>query len=250
MKHLIIQKRSSGFFSDFNLIVAALTHLRENHIEDFSFIWNNIYYSTNINENLFNKYFFKSKEYEAYDVIYDIGDIGGNFFSHFNEQSIWDRANKTLCYYNYFTNPLYLECYNKCFKADNCLGVHVRGTDHYQHGALLDLPFYFKKIDEKLNTGDFKKLFLATDEERIVQQFINKYGDFVNINSNITRSSTCQGIHLSNLINKEQLAIDVLIDAISLANCEEILITSSNVSGYTLCVNPKIKYSYIDKHIS
>ena len=61
MKCLVVQRRSAGFFSDFNLIIAALTYLRENNITDFSFIWNNIYYSANSDENLFNKFFYNSE---------------------------------------------------------------------------------------------------------------------------------------------------------------------------------------------
>ena len=37
-----------------------------------------------------------------------------------------------------------------------------------------------------------------------------------------------------------------MLDAISLAQCKEIIITSSNVTGYTLAINPTIKYTFID----
>lgn len=250
MKYLIEQKRNVGFFSDFNLITAALTRLRENNIKDFSFIWNNILYSDNTNENLFNKYFFDTQEYDNYDVVYDIGDIAFGFFTHFNEHEIWLRANETLNYFNYFNNPVYKNCYEKCFKADNVLGVHVRGTDHGEHGSLIDIDYYFKQIDAELETNKFNSIFLATDENRIVDQFVTRYSSIVKVNSDITRSNTNQGIHFSNFTNKSQLAEEVLLDAISLANCKNIIITSSNVSSYTLCINPNVEYTFIDKHIA
>ena len=37
-----------------------------------------------------------------------------------------------------------------------------------------------------------------------------------------------------------------MLDATSLAQCEEIIITASNVAGYTLTINPTIKYTQID----
>ena len=249
MKCLVVQRRSAGFFSDFNLIIAALTYLRENNITDFSFIWNNIYYSANSDENLFNKFFYKTADHENYDTVYDICDIGGTLFKHFNEHEVWVRANETLKHFKYFDNPIYKKCYKQCYKSDKVLGVHVRGTDHIAHGDLLDINYYFNQIDKKLSTGKFESIFLATDEYKVVDQFINKYGNIVKVNPNITRSNNQQGIHYSNFINKEELAEEVMRDAISLANCAHILITSSNVSGYTLCINPSVDHTYIDQHI-
>jgi hypothetical protein len=249
MKCLVVQRRLAGFFSDFNLITAALTYLRENNITDFSFIWNNIYYSTNSHENLFDKFFFKTTEFENYDAVYDIGDIGGTLFKHFNEHEIWVRANETLKHFNYFDNSVYKRCYDQCYKSANTLGIHVRGTDHSAHGGLLDITYYFDQVDAKLSNNKFESIFLATDEYRVVDQFINRYGDIVKVNPNITRSNTQQGVHYSNFTNKEELAEEVLTDAISLSNCDHILITSSNVSGYTLCINPNIGHTYIDRHV-
>ena len=48
-------------------------------------------------------------------------------------------------------------------------------------------------------------------------------------------------------VEKEKLIEDVMLDAISLSQCEEILITSSNVSAYTLAINPFIKYIFLDQ---
>lgn len=249
MRCLIIQRRFAGFFSDFNLITAALTYLRENNVTDFSFIWNNSCYSTHNGENLFNKFFFKASEFEKYDVVYDITDIGCSLFKHFNDHETWVRANKTLKHFNYFDNLIYKRCYDKCYKSASTLGVHVRGTDHKLHGDLLDIKYYFDRIDAELATNRFDSIFLATDEHRIVEQFIDRYGNIVKVNSDITRSSTEQSIHYSNFLNRDQLAEEVLRDAISLANCSHILITSSNVSGYTLCINPSVSHTFIDRHI-
>ena len=149
-------------------------------------------------------------------------------------------------HFNYFENPYYQTLKSNCAKRDNCLGVHVRGTDHWRHGPIVDLDTYFKFIDRKLFEESYTNIFLATDEVRVVQGFQSRYGDKVFTNDEILRSETADGIHLSGVPNKEKLIEDVMLDAISLSLCDEILITSSNVSGYALTVNPFIKYTFID----
>ena len=156
--------------------------------------------------------------------------------------------NSILRFHNYFDNEIYKSCNVASAKKEKSLGVHVRGTDHSRHGKLLTLEYYFSKIDERLN-NHYDNLFLATDENKIVNAFKHRYGDRVFTNQEIKRSDTMQSIHYSNFPSKEKLVIDVMTDAASLANCDEIIITASNVSGYVLMVNPDIKYQQIDTHV-
>ena len=63
MTHLLLQQRNSGFYSDFNLIVASLMYFYDNKIENFNVFWTNSLYkdsTTNILKNIFlrtKKYF-------------------------------------------------------------------------------------------------------------------------------------------------------------------------------------------------
>jgi hypothetical protein len=245
MNYKFVQYVSSGFFSDFNVIIGCLDFIIKHNITNFNFVWNNVYYQNN-NENLFHKFFFKTPEYNSYDHELTAISIGATYYQPFNEREKFINSNNILAHFNYFSNPIYIQLKNLCAKADNCLGVHVRGTDHWQHGPLINLDEYFKHIDDKIELGIYTKIFLATDEARYVESFQQRYGDKVIINDNITRSNTSIAIHSSGVDNKEKLITDVMLDAISLAQCEEIIITSSNVSAYTLAINPHIKYTFID----
>ena len=69
------------------------------------------------------------------------------------------------------------------------------------------------------------------------------------LNENIYRSDDENPIHYKHLENIDGLAEEIMIEAISLSRCEEIIVTSSNVSGYSLMLNPQIKFEQIDKHI-
>ena len=83
-----------------------------------------------------------------------------------------------------------------------------------------------------------------------MEYFKHYYGELVKFNGNIRRSENNIAVHLDNTENKESLITDVMRDAISLSLCDEILITASNVSAHAITLNPHIKYSYLDKHIS
>lgn len=246
MNYLFTQQVNAGFFSDFNVIIGCLDFILKNKITNFSFVWNNILYQSS-KVNLFDIFFFKTKTYEEYDKTITAISIGATYYQPINPHEKFLNSYEVLNYFNYFENSIFLDKKNKCVKRENCLGVHVRGTDHGMHGPLLNLNIYFDWVDKKLNENNYSYIFLATDEEQYVDSFHKKYGDKVITNNNITRSISNTAIHYSNYEDKEKLIEDVMLDAISLSQCEEILITSSNVSAYTLAINPFIKYIFLDQ---
>jgi hypothetical protein len=86
-----------------------------------------------------------------------------------------------------------------------------------------------------------------TDEQQVVDIFQEKYGSKLYIND-VIRSNNQSPIHHSGFVDRKNLALDVMTDAISLSKCEEIIVTSSNIAGYTLMLSPNIKYDQIDKN--
>ena len=65
---------------------------------------------------------------------------------------------------------------------DRVLGVHLRGTDYLSerpHGHPIPPPLEFaiSTILEKLDEWDCNKIFLATEDKNIVQNFKNIFGD-------------------------------------------------------------------------
>jgi hypothetical protein len=247
MNYLFTQKSTRGFFSDFNVALGCLDYIIKNDIKHFSFIWNNSLYQDNT-ENLFDKFLFKNEVYDAYDVLIQAGDIGGVYYQPVNPHEKFLNSYNILKHFNYFEeNNMFNTLKRDCVKAENTLGIHVRGTDHWQHSPLLDIATYFKAVDKKLAEKNFTNIFLATDEEQNIEKFSRRYGNKLIVNNDIIRSSSLVAIHFNNYKNKEKLIQDVMLDALSLSQCEEILITSSNVSAYTLAINPFLNYNFIDR---
>jgi hypothetical protein len=252
MTHLLLQQRNVGFYSDFNLILASLLFYYKNEIEEFNVYWtNNLYQKHTV--NLFDKYFFKNKKIcqfsNQFDIVQTAADVGYDVYKAVTSHNTFVELYNVLKHYNYFENEQYINCKQKCTAQSNSLGVHIRGTDHIQHGQLLPLSYYFQEIDKKLKQNKRDVIFLATDEEKTIEQFALYYKDSVIYNQDIRRSNTDNAIHYSRFKDKEKLIYDVMRDAISLSLCDEILITSSNVSAHAVTLNPSIQYSYIDKHI-
>jgi hypothetical protein len=252
MTYLLLQQRNVGFYSDFNLILASLLFYYKKEIEEFNVYWTNNLYQEHI-ANLFDKYFFKNKKIHQFsnqfDIIQTAADVGYDVYKAVTSHSTFVELHNVLKYYNYFKNEQYVNCKQKCVTHSNSIGVHIRGTDHIQHGQLLPLSYYFQEINKKLEQNKRDVIFLATDEENIIEQFTAYYKDCVIFNQDIYRSKTNNAIHYSGFKDKEKLIYDVMYDAISLSLCDEILITASNVSAHAITLNPSIQYSYIDKHI-
>ena len=247
MKYTINQNRAVGFFSSFNTIVGALKCLHDNSVENFYINWKNNLYQKD-DTNLFDKYFYQQ------DVLVEDGDHYeateiGNIYDAIFDRQLFLHLNKILKLYKHFDNEIYKKCYQSCIKVDNCIGVHVRGTDHYQHGKLLDIEDYFSAVDSKIRNKGYKNIILITDEQEKVDVFKRRYGSILHYNENIHRSDNSIAVHYKGFNDLEKLVTDAMSDAISLSMCEEIIVTSSNVAGYALMINPNIKFDQIDLHI-
>lgn len=117
----------------------------------------------------------------------------------------YSRTEDVVIYVDY--NPPYNEeTLKKClqFSADfsnemddyitnhslnDAIGVHIRATDNYTETSIDKL---YEKIDRISNT---EKIFLATDNAAIEDEFINKYEGRVNVYPKVIPLSGKQGIH-------------------------------------------------------
>jgi hypothetical protein len=252
MAYLLIERRTGGLLSCFNLIAASLLHLYENNINSFYFIWKAQTYQNNVNENLFDKFIFKQTvppTEEQWSKTLSVFDLGHQYYTPITPIEKIIKVNDALKRCNYFANPIFNHLSEIVPSKPNTLGVHVRRTDHAIHGDILPDEYYFEKIDKNLETGKYNNVFLATDEYKIVDSFRKKYGDKLFINENITRSSTDVTIPFCNFEDKDKLAIDIFKEGIALSKCDKMIFTSSNVSTYVRIIKPEIDCEQIDTHI-
>lgn len=252
MSYLLIEKRNGGLMSCFNLITASLAHLYDNNITNFYVIWNADTYQNNVNENLFDKFFYQQNKpngaFPGTKVI-SVFELSHQYFTPITPTEKFIKLNKVLSHFNYFKNPILNHLHGIVPSRPKSLGVHVRRTDHAIHGDILPDEYYFDKIDKNLETGKYENIFLATDEYKIVDSFKQKYGDKLFINENITRSSNDVTIPFCNYADKDKLAIDIFKEGIALSKCDKMIFTSSNVSSYVRIIKPDIDCEQIDTHI-
>ena len=120
---------------------------------------------------------------------------------------------------------------------DRTLAVHCRGTDFNlgckNHPVIVTVEDYFRFIDELLQTGEFDKIFLATDDENRLKKFIEKYGDQVRYYRDVKRTSGSEGVHYSTS-NRENhhywLGAEVIRDVYTMASCGGLVAGMSEVS--------------------
>ena len=243
---LVQEIRQAGFFSDFLMIVGALDYFQRHECTDFYIRWNNYRYQDD-SVNLFDRYFYKQPEPEgAFHVIFSASDLCHGLYTPDVDIPLCLRLSNVLKHTGYFENPIYKKCLERAVKAPKTLGVHIRKTDHFMHGELLSDEYYLSEVDKKLPNYD--SLFLSTDDQSVVEKFRSIYGDRLLVND-VFRSTTGVAIHHTKVSDQSRLAEDVMTDALSLSQCDEVLITASNVAGYCLMMNPAIKYHKIDQHI-
>lgn len=123
-------------------------------------------------------------------------------------------------------------------KDNKILGVHIRGTDYRRqytnHPVYINEAEVFEQIDGLI--GKYDKIFLATDDKRILVNFQKKYGeDVLCYYEDVVRSSENKSvIFMGNkekcLNNKHILGLEVIRDMRTLAMCDGLIAGISQVA--------------------
>ena len=119
------------------------------------------------------------------------------------------------------------------------LGVHIRGTDYKlnwkDHPQYVPPEVYYKYIDMAIKKFDFKKIYIATDDQDILREFIAHYGkDKVVFSQNSIRTNGTEGVHIlsgvKRMNHKYLLGVEVICDMCMLAACGGLISGLSQVS--------------------
>lgn len=132
-----------------------------------------------------------------------------------------------------------IDCFISEHDIDNMtLGVHVRGTDFKKkyegHPVFVEIFEYFEYIDFALKTYGFSKIFLATDDKHLLEEFLNHYSNINVIYANeVNRGEGTTGIHTDAYINRKyspyKEGLSALCDMASLAKCGGLISGVSNL---------------------
>lgn len=115
------------------------------------------------------------------------------------------------------------------------IGVHYRGTDfkvgYNGHPVAVQYQRHIEKVEELLATGNYDRIFLATEDGDVIQEFQNKFGNKLTMYSDVVRGTGETNAYNMNVIRKNhhyRLAYEVLRDVYTLASCDAFV---SSVSG-------------------
>ena len=141
--------------------------------------------------------------------------------------------------FNAETQAIISEQIHKRGVHEDVLGVHIRGTDYKSnyknHPQYISPQIYYIYIDQAIQEYVFKKIYIATDDKEILQEFLSRYGsEMVLFSKDTIRSEGNQGIHTIENVerpyHKYRLGIEVICDMCSLAACGGLVSSLSQVS--------------------
>lgn len=117
------------------------------------------------------------------------------------------------------------------------LGVHARGTDfrakYNNHPIYIEEENYFTYIDLFLEKHPNYQIFVATDDNNILKEFLKKYGEQIRFYDDVERSNNKQSVAFSNSSRKQHkylLGLEVIRDMYTLSLCSGLIAGTSQVS--------------------
>jgi protein O-GlcNAc transferase len=105
--------------------------------------------------------------------------------------------------------------YDLHLRGKTFISVHVRGSDKISERPGLDSlnAQYHEVIAEYRRRHATPTIFLMTDDARILEDYVRRYGRDV-IFTDCVRTATSRGVHAPSLHDREQLGIEVMVDAL------------------------------------
>lgn len=151
----------------------------------------------------------------------------------------------------------------QCIKGKT-LGVHVRATDfnrgYNRHPIVVTPKEYLEETVELYNIGEYERIFLASDDQNVIQLFVNKLGEKVCFYKDTFRSNNGKAIHYNNdkvnrKYHKYLLGREIIRDYYTLGMCDGLIAGNSNVAICARIVKNSLDQQYchlkiIDKGIN
>lgn len=156
--------------------------------------------------------------YETTDLYEEkMAEVMGNYL-HFNET----------------TRRIIEERVRERIISEDTLGVHIRGTDYKgnykNHPTYIPPETYYPYVRQALSTGKYRKIYLATDDQEILEAFIHEFGeDNVIYARNNQRGTGEVGVHTNQGIGRYQAGIEVICDMAALSHCRGLISGLSQV---------------------
>lgn len=125
------------------------------------------------------------------------------------------------------------------FEKEKVLGIHIRGTDfrasYDNHPVYLEEEDCFREIDRITDRNAYSKIFIATDDSRILKKFIDRYGSLICCYDDVARGDRNKSVAFSisrRRNHKYLLGLEVIRDMYSLSMCTGLV---AGVSQVAIC---------------
>lgn len=116
------------------------------------------------------------------------------------------------------------------------LGVHVRATDfkkgYVNHAVQVESNEYIEATRQALQQCQFDKIFLATDEASVTEEFCREFGSRVIFCNDVFRSLDGEAVHFSQNSrshHRYKMGLEVIRDMVLLSKCDGLIGGFSNV---------------------
>ena len=161
-----------------------------------------------------------------------------NYFSNSNYMDAMSGIVKKYMKFNDRTWQFLTNGLNKLgFKNKKMIGVHVRGTDfrsnYNKHPVYVTAEDCFSEIERISKEKSYDKIFVATDDKRILGQFIERYGDRICYYADVVRNDRNKSVIFEEKNTKNykyRLGLEVIRDMYTLANCDALVAGISQVA--------------------
>ena len=240
-----------GFFSLFLQVINGIDFATRHNIHYHVDFGNCIYrYSDKrFNTNNFWNYYF---EQPIQQLEHSQSRVVINQFNEVYPLRIWHRSyikyiNKYIVENVRFRSEVeqFLQSSMRKLEGKKTLGMHVRLTDHKDEIAPVNYSLYLRAL--KRYAKKFDQLFIATDDQRFLEQARALYGTKI-ICNDVIRSENEEAVHSNTLFeDRYKLGLDVLADCYCLSKCDKQVLVSSNVSYVALLFNPDANYRLLER---
>ncbi len=241
-----------GFFSLFLQAITALLFSQKHDIQcqiDFGNMKNLFSEPQRFGNdlNFWNYYFeqpfnIEDKEYEPI-----LNEMYETYPLRIWDRSYFQKLHGVVEKYVMFKKPIANELAKMrvLFSQHNILGVHIRKTDHSGEIEPVDTAVILTTIKKELNVYD--KLFVATDDTKILALLEKEFSKDKIISNQVIRSDNETAIH-TNMAheNRYQLGFDAILDCYCLSLCDKTILTHSNLSYSSLLFNPLQPYILLE----
>lgn len=260
-KNILIIKNESpkhGFFAEFRITLNCLDFAERFHFEPYVFYGKDFCYAEksliNGSYNPF-EYYFEQPTGLKYDEVMSASNVvyAPNFhgdiveqlnqkpFSYEIDEEYIDHmagVMKRNIRFNAETKNYLEKNIGEIIGNRNVLGIHYRGTDFKQnynrHPVALTLENQIAKVKEIMESGEYEKIFLATDDVSAIEQYSKTFREQVVYYQDVCRSEDNKSVAFSENKRKHHhylLGLEVLRDMYTLANCKGLVSGVSQVSN-------------------